>query len=243
MHINILSLFPAMFSGPLTESMIKRAIDKDILNIDIVNPRDYSTDKHHHVDDVPFGGDVGMLLKPEPFFAAMEDIKIPGHVIAMVPGGKVFNQKKAYELAQYPALTILCGHYEGFDQRILDNLVDECISVGDFVLTGGELPAMLVIDAVARMIPGVLGSEESASRDSFYNGLLKYPQYTRPRQFRNLSVPEVLLSGNHQNIATWRRREMLRVTYENRPDLLEKTVLTEDDYLLLAEIKNDCHSK
>lgn len=240
MKINIITIFPDMFTAPFNHSIMKRAQEKKILTIETVNPRDFAQDKHQMVDDYPFGGGAGMVLKPEPMFAAVESLKTSGkkRVLLMCPSGQPFTQEKAKELAQYDELIFLCGHYEGFDARITDNLVDEAISIGDYVLTGGEIPAMVVIDAVARMLNGVLGSGESAIGDSFYNGLLEYPQYTRPREFRGMSVPEILLSGDHAKIKKWRHNESLKKTFLNRPDLLEKTTLSADDKKYLATLKH-----
>lgn len=240
MKINIITIFPDMFTAPFNHSIMKRAQEKKLLTIETVNPRDFAQDKHQMVDDYPFGGGAGMVLKPEPMFAAVESLKTSGkkRVLLMCPSGQPFTQEKAKELAQYDELIFLCGHYEGFDARITDNLVDEAISIGDYVLTGGEIPAMVVIDAVARMLNGVLGSRESAIGDSFYNGLLEYPQYTRPREFRGMSVPEILLSGDHAKIKKWRHNESLKKTFLNRPDLLEKTTLSADDKKYLATLKH-----
>lgn len=242
MRIDIVSLFPAMFDGPFGESMTKRAIDRGLLEIKVTNLRDFAFDKHKQVDDSPFGGGSGMVLKPEPMFRALRHIEASAayarrRVLLMSPSGRTFNQKKAKELAAYDQLIFLCGHYEGFDTRIEEHLADEDISIGDYVITGGELPAMVIIDAVSRMIPGVLGSEESAPTDSFYEGLLGYPQYTRPRDFEGLVVPEVLLSGDHGQIALWRRRESLRRTKARRPDLLKKAALSESDRRFLASLE------
>ena len=240
MKINIITIFPDMFTAPFNHSIMKRAQEKKLLTIETVNPRDFAQDKHQMVDDYPFGGGAGMVLKPEPMFAAVESLKTSGkkRVLLMCPSGQPFTQEKAKELAQYDELIFLCGHYEGFDARITDNLVDEAISIGDYVLTGGEIPAMVVIDAVDRMLNGVLGSGESAIGDSFYNGLLEYPQYTRPREFRGMSVPEILLSGDHAKIKKWRHNESLKKTFLNRPDLLEKTTLSADDKKYLATLKH-----
>mgnify|MGYP003588409884 FL=1 len=240
MKINIITIFPDMFTAPFNHSIMKRAQEKKLLTIETVNPRDFAQDKHQMVDDYPFGGGAGMVLKPEPMFAAVQSLKTSGkkRVLLMCPSGQPFTQEKAKELAQYDELIFLCGHYEGFDARITDNLVDEAISIGDYVLTGGEIPAMVVIDAVARMLNGVLGSGESAIGDSFYNGLLEYPQYTRPREFRGMSVPEILLSGDHAKIKKWRHNESLKKTFLNRPDLLEKTTLSADDKKYLATLKH-----
>lgn len=243
MRIDILSLFPAMFAGPFGDSITKRAIEKGILDIQITNPRDFAEGKHQQMDDSPFGGGSGMVIKPEPMFKAVRYLKETTsyerrRVLLMSPEGSVFNQAKARELAAYDQLIFICGHYEGFDARISENLADEIISIGDFVLTGGELPAMMITDAVSRMLPGVLGSEESAPTDSFYNGLLEHPQYTRPREFEGMAVPEVLLSGDHARIAKWRREKSLEITLRNRPDLLETAELTEADRKYLAQLQN-----
>lgn len=242
MRIDIVSLFPEMFFGPFGQSIIKRAADKGLLDIHVTNPRDFTTDKHRMVDDYPFGGGDGMVLKPEPVFRAVGKIKEGSgcrdcRVLLMCPSGRVFDQEKAIALAKYEQLIFICGHYEGFDARIKEGLADESVSIGDYVLTGGELPAMVIVDAVARMIPGVLGSQGSAETDSFYQGLLGYPQYTRPRDFAGRAVPETLLSGDHGKIAKWRRREALRNTWQNRPDLLAKAALNAEDLKALEEIK------
>ena len=242
MRVDILTLFPAMFEGPFGDSILKRAQESGLIDVHRLNPRDFSFDKHKHVDDSPFGGGSGMVLKPEPFFRAMRFLRETTHferrrVLLMSPDGEVFTQTKAKSLADYEQLILICGHYEGFDARIYE-LADEVLSVGDYVLTGGELPAMVVVDAVARMLPGVLGAEDSATTDSFYHGLLSFPQYTRPRDYHGRAVPEVLFSGDHAKIAAWRRRESLRLTLERRPDLLEKAALTEDDRTLLNELAN-----
>lgn len=207
MRIDVITLFPNMFA-PLDDSIIKRARDRNILEINLIQLRDFAFDKHKQVDDSPFGGGAGMVLKPEPMFRAVRSIPIKAcesrRVLIMDPIGTVFNQAKAKQLALFDQLIIICGHYEGFDARIYE-LADEAVSIGEYVLTGGELPAMVVIDAVARMLPGVLGSEESARTDSFYDAESGYPQYTRPRDFEGRLVPEVLLNGNHAEIAKWRR--------------------------------------
>lgn len=241
MRIDILSLFPAMFDGVFGESIIKRAVAADLLDIQITNFRDFAFSKHKNVDDTPFGGGSGMVLKPEPLFRAVNHVKEntsyeKRRVILLSPEGTVFNQAKAKELAAYDQLILICGHYEGFDARVSKYLADETISIGDYVLTGGELPAMVLTDAVARMLPGVLGSEESAPTDSFYNGLLEHPQYTRPREFEGMCVPEILFSGDHAKIARWRRDESLRITYNNRPDLLETAELDKKDREFLSSL-------
>ena len=242
MRIDILSLFPAMFDGPFGDSIIKRAVENGILDINITNTRDFAQGKHQQVDDTPFGGGSGMVMKPEPVFRAVKHVKLHTQyenrrVLLLSPEGQVFTQSKARELAQLDQLILICGHYEGFDARISENLADEIISIGDYVLTGGELPAMIITDAVARMLPGVLGSEESAPTDSFYNGLLEHPQYTRPRDFEGLTVPEVLLSGDHARIAKWRRQKSLEITLRNRPDLLEVAELADEDRKYIELLK------
>ncbi len=246
MRIDIVSLFPDMFRGPFSDSIIHRAQERGILDVHILNPRDFSFDRHKHVDDSPFGGGSGMVLKPEPLFRTMRFLSETTsysrrRVLLMSPDGEVFSQNKAKELSSYEQLVFLCGHYEGFDARITE-LADEILSVGDYVLTGGELPAMVMIDAVARMLPGVLGSEESAPTDSFYHGLLQYPQYTRPRDYHGRCVPEILFSGDHAKIAAWRRRESLRITFERRPELLENVCLSEEERAFIETLqakKND----
>lgn len=244
MRIDIISLFPDMFTGPLGHSILKRAQDSGIISVHVTNPRDFAYDKHRIVDDTPFGGGAGMVMKPEPIFRAVGSIVNASNakrrkIILMCPGGQVFDQDKARELAGYEQLILLCGHYEGIDARIREHVVDEAISIGDYVLTGGELPAMVVTDAVARMIPGVLGANDSAEQDSFYNGLLEYPHYTRPREFNGWEVPEILLSGDHAKIERWRRKESLRATLIRRPDLLENIELSPLDDKLLREIKSE----
>ena len=242
MRIDMISLFPEMFAGPFGDSITKRAVDRGILDIHFTNPRDFAYDKHKQVDDSPFGGGSGMVLKPEPMFRAVRSVKestsyVSRRVLLMCTSGQTFTQAKAKELAGYDQLIFICGHYEGFDARITQELVDEAVSLGDYVLTGGELPAMVITDAVSRMLPGVLGSEESAPTDSFYDGLLEFPQYTRPREFEGMQVPEVLFSGDHAKIRQWRRRESLRITLQNRPDLLAKAELSAEDQRFLDELQ------
>lgn len=225
MLIDVITLFPEMFTSPFADSIIKRAIDNKILQINFTQLRDFAFDKHKQVDDSPFGGGSGMVLKPEPMYRAVRNVlsraeNLRRKIIITDPSGTVFNQAKAKELATFDRLIFICGHYEGFDARIYD-LADEIISIGDFVLTGGELPTMVMIDAVARMLPGVLGSEDSARTDSFFDGLLSYPQYTRPQDFEGKKVPEILLSGHHANIEKWRREKSLEITKLRRPDLLK----------------------
>lgn len=242
MNVDIVSLFPEMFAGVFNNSILKRAQRSELLHIRLTNPRDFTTDKHHTADDYPFGGGSGMIMKPEPLFAAIEQVKKnspAARVILMCPSGRRFDQQRAIELANYEHLVLVCGHYEGIDERVRETLIDEAISIGDFVLTGGELAAMTIVDAVARMIPGVLGAENGAEHDSFYDGLLEYPQYTRPSEWRGLHVPEVLLSGNHALVDRWRRKESLRKTLQYRPDLLYNKKLDKYDGILLAEILNE----
>lgn len=243
MLIDIISLFPEMFAGPFGHSIIKRAREAGKLEINVVNPRDFTTDKHHIVDDYPFGGGSGMVMKPEPLFAAVEHVLEHSpfkhrRVILMCPSGNRFDQEKARQLAQYEQLVFVCGHYEGIDERVRQHLVDEAVSIGDFVLTGGELAAMVIVDAVSRMIPGVLGAADGAQQDSFYSGLLEYPQYTRPREFRGWCVPDILLSGDHAKIDKWRQIQSLKKTMECRPDLLENIQLSPEEASLLAQLKN-----
>ena len=240
MLIDILTLFPEMFAGPFDSSIIKRAREKGLLDINLVNIRDFTHDKHRIVDDYPFGGGAGMVMKPEPIFEAVEAItwctgEPKVKVLLLCPQGQAFNQEKAKELAGESHLLLICGHYEGVDERVKEIMVDEEISIGDFVLTGGELPAMMVVDAVSRLIPGVLGEEESFVRDSFYDGFLEHPHYTRPREFAGINVPEVLLSGDHEKIRKWRRKMSLLRTLKRRPDLLNLDDLSEEDKRLLGE--------
>ncbi len=241
MRVDIITLFPSMFQGPFDESIIKRAREKGILEINLHNLREFSHTKHRTVDDLPFGGGAGMVIKPEPLFEAVEKIKaqadFTSRAILLSPQGIPFCQEKAKELAEKRSLLLICGRYEGVDERVREHLVDEEISLGDYVLTGGELAAMVIIDVVARMLAGVLGCEESAKEDSFYHGLLDYPQWTRPASFCGWKVPEVLLSGNHHKIKLWRRKKMLEGTLRKRPDLLRKIKLSELDKQLLREVK------
>lgn len=220
MKIDVLTLFPAMFAGPLDESIIKRAREAGLLDLQIHNLRDYTHDRHRTVDDRPFGGGPGMLLKPEPLFEAVENLaNEQTRVLLFSPAGRRFDQAFARELSKESRLLLVTGHYEGFDERVREQLVDGEVSIGDFVLTNGALPAMVVIDAVARLLPGVLGDDESSLEESFSRGLLEYPQYTRPAEFRGLKVPDVLLSGNHAEIAKWRLEQARKRTRERRPDL------------------------
>ena len=231
MRVDILTLFPNMFASPFGESITKRAIDRQLVTIAIHNLRDYAWDKHKIVDDSPYGGGSGMVLKPEPLFAAVEAIiggaKIP--VILLTPQGRLLCQEVVEELAWHDRMLLICGHYEGVDERVRQHLVSDEISIGDYVLSGGELAAMVVVDAVVRRLPGALGSEASAAEDSHSDGLLEYPQYTRPRVYRGWEVPEVLLSGNHAQIARWRREQSIMRTLRRRPELLDKANLTDKE--------------
>ena len=239
MNFLFITLFPEFIEQATSFSIIKRAVEQGLLTVSCINPRDFTHDKHKTVDDTPFGGGVGMVLKVEPFAAAVKEAKrlLPNAaVIALCPGGNTLNQNIVERFAEADRdLIFLCGHYEGFDERIFA-WVDERISIGDYVLTGGELPALVVMDAVARYIPGVLGKEESASEESFSEGLLEYPQYTRPVVFEGMEVPEVLRGGNHALIKEWRRKEALRATYKQRPDLLNKAALNKEDGRLLLDV-------
>jgi tRNA (guanine37-N1)-methyltransferase len=244
MLIDILTLFPAMFQGPLTESIIKRAIDAGFLTVRVHNIRDWTSDKHHVADDYPYGGGSGMVMKPEPISAAvdavlaMPPLEPRSPVILMTPQGRPFTQSVARELAQHPRLLLVCGRYEGVDERVREHLVTDEISIGDYVLTGGELPAMVVLDAVARLVPGVI-DPGSLGEESHSAGLLEYPQYTRPPEWRGWTVPEILLSGNHGAIARWRRREALHRTWQRRPDLLAKLVLSTDEQQFLDDLAQE----
>ena len=221
MKIDVLTLFPAMFAGPLDESIIKRARQAGLLDLQLHQLRDWTHDRHKTVDDRPFGGGPGMLLKPEPIFEAVESLKREKtRVVLMSPSGRKFNQAIARELAQQEHLLIVTGHYEGFDERIREGLADDELSIGDYVLTNGALPAMVVIDTVTRLLPGVLGDDASSTEESFSHGLLEYPQWTRPAEFRGMKVPDVLVSGNHAEIAKWRVEQAKKRTQEQRPDLM-----------------------
>src|ERR1700726_3053382 len=223
MKVDILTLFPEICRAPLSESMMKRAQENKIVDLRIHNLRDWTTDKHHVVDDAPFGGGQGMVMKPEPIFAAVEDLRNrESKIILMSPAGRRFDQELAAELSREKHFIVICGHYEGIDQRVIEHLVDLEISIGDYVLTNGAIAAVVLVDAVVRLLPGVLGDEQSAADDSFSAGLLEGPQYTRPAEFRGWKVPDILLSGNHGEIAKWRKEEAKRRTQENRPDLLRE---------------------
>ena len=243
MKCDIITIFPDIFHAYLNESIMKRAVRNGLVDVEVHNLRDFTTDKHRTVDDSPYGGGAGMVMKPEPFFAAVEALcpeNSERRVIMLSPAGKPFRQDMAMELSKEDRrLIFLCGRYEAIDERVRTALVDDEVSIGDYILTGGELPALVIIDAAARLIPGVLGDEHSAEEESFSWGILDYPHYTRPPVFRNLSIPDTLLSGHHRDIQQWRRKEALRRTLRERPDLLEKAGLSEEDYELVREIKEE----
>ena len=225
MRIDIITLFPEICRAPLSESMMKRAQENGALDLHIHNLRDWTTDKHHVVDDAPFGGGQGMVMRPEPIFAAVEDLQsktqnLKSKIILMSPAGRTFDQKTATEFSKEEHLIIICGHYEGIDHRVIEHLVDAEVSIGDYVLTNGAIAAAVFVDAIVRLLPGVLGDEQSAADDSFSGGLLEGPQYTRPSDFRGWKIPDVLLSGNHAQIAKWRKEQAQKRTKKNRPDLL-----------------------
>ena len=238
MIIDILTIFPGMVAGPIAESIIGKAIERELIDIRIINIRDYAADSHRTTDDRPFGGGSGMVMKPEPLGAAIDDVRTKDpatRVILLSPQGRLFDQDIAFELSRLSHICLVCGRYEGVDERIRNHYVDDEISIGDYVLTGGELPALVIVDSVARLLPGVLGSNESLTEESFTFGLLEYPHYTRPEIFGNHRVPDILLSGNHGAIRRWRRQQALVRTLQRRPDLLEKNQLSREDEELLAE--------
>ncbi|MGH2481715.1 MAG: tRNA (guanosine(37)-N1)-methyltransferase TrmD [Ktedonobacteraceae bacterium] len=238
MHFDIFTLFPEMFQGPFSESILKRAQEQGLLSIALHNIRAITTDKHHIVDDYPYGGGAGMVMKPEPIFNAVEAVYQGGPIILMTPQGRPFTQQIAHELTQYSRLTLLCGHYEGIDERVREHLVTDEISLGDYVLTGGELAAMIIVDATSRLLPGVLGGEESTLEESHSQNMLEYPQYTRPAEFRGWRIPDMLLSGHHANITRWRRKEALRRTRAHRPDLFAKLDLSsKQDQKIVRELE------
>lgn len=233
MKINILTLFPEFFDAFRTQSIIGRAVKNNLIEINIINIRDFCFDKHKQADDLPFGGEGGMVMKPEPLFRALEQCE--GKIIYTSPQGKTFNQQIALDLKKEEEITIIAGHYEGIDERVVNEKVDLEISIGDYVLTGGEIPAMVIIDTISRLIPGVI-KKASYENDSFFNGLLDYPQYTRPAEYKGLNVPDVLISGNHKKIKEWRIKESLKRTYIRRPDLLKNKILNDLEKKLLKEI-------
>ncbi len=239
MRFDIFTLFPELFAGVFDESILKRARDARLIEIVLHDIRDYTTDRHHVTDDYPYAGGGGMVMKPEPIFAAVETIlRDSPHtpIILLTPQGRVFNQSIARDLTKHPRIALICGHYEGVDERVREHLATDEISIGDYVLTGGEIPALVVVDAVARLVPGVLGDPSAPSQDSHAAGLLEGPHYTRPAEFRGWRVPEILLSGNHAEIAAWRHRESLRRTLERRPDLLSQAELSEEDREFLRSL-------
>ena len=251
MRIHIFTLFPEIFEVPFSISILKRAIDRGLVTIDIHNIRDYTHDKHRTVDDYPYGGGAGMVLKPEPIFEAVESIKSDTElkeessklpVILLTPQGRLFSQKIAFELSKYSYLFLICGHYEVVDERVREHLVTDGLSIGDYVLSGGEPAAMVVVEAVVRLLPGVLGSADSALDESHTTGLLEYPQYTRPEVFRGWSVPEILRSGNHAQIAKWHREQAILRTLERRPELLDKAELSSEELELIERLKGKTSS-
>ncbi|MXQ53207.1 tRNA (guanosine(37)-N1)-methyltransferase TrmD [Shimazuella alba] len=245
MRFDVLTLFPEMFHGFLSHSIMGKAKEKGLIEANLINFRQFSDSKHNTVDDTPYGGGGGMVLRPQPIFDAvdhlLENVAEKPPIIMMTPQGEPFSQEKAEELSIYPHLVLLCGHYEGFDERIRQHLVTHEISMGDYVLTGGELPAMIIMDSVSRLLPDVLGNPMSHVDDSFSTGLLEYPHYTKPSEYRGLKVPDILLSGHHANIDKWRREQALLRTWERRPDLLKSSNLTEEDrkFLRLLEADQD----
>ncbi len=250
MLVDVLTLFPEMFQSPFSFSIFKRAVDRKLVSINVHNIRDYTHDKHHTVDDSTYGGGPGMVLKPEPIFETVAAVKseiqlkeesndLP--IILLTPQGRLFSQQIAEELSGYRHLVLICGHYEGVDERVREHLITDEISIGDYVLTGGELPAMVVIDAVLRLLPGVLGSEASPLDDSHASGLLEYPQYTRPTVYRGWPVPEILLSGDHARIAKWRREQAIRRTLQRRPELLEKAELLTPEKQMVEKLLASAH--
>ncbi len=242
-RVDVLTLFPEMIARALDFSIMARAREAGAVEFGVHNPRDWAADRHRMVDDAPYGGGAGMVLKPEPMTACIEAVAGEGAaVVLMTPQGEPFDQPMARRLAELARMVIICGHYEGLDERVRASLVTHEISIGDFVLTGGELPALVVIDAVVRLLPGVLGNETSAAQDSFARGLLEHPHYTRPPEFRGMSVPEVLVEGDHAQVRRWRRKMSLRRTLLRRPDLLARARLDDHDRELLAEIADDVNS-
>lgn len=239
MKFDILSIFPEMFTSFLNSSILKKAQEKGIIEIRLCDIRQYAEDKHRMTDDAPYGGGGGMVMKVEPIDRALKDLaSVEGNeiIVLLTPQGETFNQEVAEQLSQYSRLILICGHYEGVDERVREYLVDREISIGDYILTGGELSALVIVDAVSRLIPGVLGNSESALSDSFSMGILEYPHYTRPSEYRGWETPEVLLSGNHREIQQWRKKEALKRTWARRPDLLQKVELSEEDRRLLDEV-------
>ncbi|MFC2075027.1 tRNA (guanosine(37)-N1)-methyltransferase TrmD [Bdellovibrionota bacterium] len=242
MRYDIVTLFPDCFPGPLSLGIIGKAITSELIKIGIHNPRDLSEDKHRSVDDIAYGGGAGMVMTPQPLLAAIRSVRKPeGRTILLTPSGNKLTHARAKELSKFSQLVLVCGRYEGVDQRVIDAEIDEEISVGDFVMTGGELPAMMLIDCISRFIPGVVGNEDSPKDDSFVDGFLEYPHYTRPSEFEGMKVPEVLTSGDHAKIAKWRREESLKKTALNRPELLKDVCLTPDDQSLIKKFQEESH--
>lgn len=243
MRIDIMTLFPDMCRAVYSESIVGRAVAKGIIEINAVNIRDFSADKHNRVDDTPYGGGMGMLMQAQPIYDCYKHIEstmsAKPHVIYMSPQGAVLNQQKAKALSELENIVILCGHYEGVDERVLEEIVDEEISVGDYVLTGGELPALVLTDCIARMVDGVLPNEEAYSGESHYNVLLEHPQYTKPYEWNGKQVPDVLISGHHANIDEWKRKQSLKRTFERRPELLDRAELSKKDMLFLQKLKSE----
>lgn len=243
MKIDIMTLFPEMCENVLKESIIGRAREKGFVEINAINIRDYTLDKHNRVDDATYGGGMGMLMQTQPIYdcyqAICEKNGAKPHLIYMSPQGKTLTQKRVKELSELDSIAILCGHYEGIDERVIEEIVDEEISVGDYVLTGGELPALILADSISRMLDGVLPNDEAKEMESHYNGLLEYPQYTRPPEWHGKKVPDVLLSGHHGNIEKWRRQQSLKRTYERRPDMLNSVELTKEDKKYLESLKEN----
>ena len=243
MRIDILTLFPEMCLNVLNESVIGRARENGFVTIECRNIRDYTLDKHNRVDDAPYGGGTGMIVQTQPIYdcfeSLCEELGERPHLVYMSPKGKVLTQAKAVELSRLKNIAILCGHYEGVDERVIEEIVDEEISIGDYVITGGELPALILADCIARMIPGVLPNEDAYTLESHYSGLLEYPQYTRPYEWHGKKVPEVLISGHHANIAGWQRQKSLEITLARRPDLLETAKLSKEDRAYLASVETD----
>ncbi|MGQ9693497.1 MAG: tRNA (guanosine(37)-N1)-methyltransferase TrmD [Thermodesulfobacteriota bacterium] len=241
MIFDVLTIFPGIFTSPLQESLLKKALDKNLIQVRVINLRDFTRDKHHTTDDYPYGGGAGMIMKPEPIILAVEKIKREdpaAQTILLTPQGDLLHHNLARELSRHHHWILICGRYEGLDERVRLMVVDREISIGDYILNGGEIPALVVIEAVSRFIPGFLGSDQSVEEESFAQGLLEYPQYTRPPVFRGMTVPGILLSGNHAQIQAWRRRESLRRTFLRRPDLLERARLSEEDKKFLESLRS-----
>jgi len=239
MRFDVITIFPDLFKDFLSFGIIGRAIKKGIIEVRVHNLRDYTKDKHRKVDDKPYGEETGMILMPEPVFNAVENVKVNENswVILLSPQGKLFNQEIAFKFSKFSQIILICGRYEGVDERIKEHLIDEEISIGDYIVSGGEIPAMVIIDAVSRLVPGVVGKEESLKKDSFFSKILDYPRYTRPRNFRGLLVPDILLSGDHEKIKKWQKEKAIENTLRKRPDLLEKFELTEEQKSIIKKIK------